>query len=174
MRLFYLGWQNPQTPSAVSSVNTISQTPSAKSGGWPQFALPWSHYVRLLTVSDVKGRQFYEHEAFRGGWSVRQLDRQIATRTYERTGHSRKVNTKEESHNPSEHVRDPFVLEFLNLKDEYSESDLENALVQSLEAFLLELGNDFTFVARQKRLRSRERLVSYGPCLFSPDCCAAL
>ncbi|MGC2656527.1 MAG: PDDEXK nuclease domain-containing protein, partial [Bryobacteraceae bacterium] len=109
--------------------------------------------VRLLTVSDGKARQFYEQEAFRGGWSVRQLDRQVATRTYERTGRSRKVNTEEKPHNPNEHVRDPFVLEFLNLKDEYSESDLENALVQSLEAFLLELGNDFTFVARQKRLR---------------------
>jgi predicted nuclease of restriction endonuclease-like (RecB) superfamily len=55
--------------------------------------------------------------------------------------------------NPDDHIRDPFVLEFLNLKDEYSESDLEQALILELERFLLELGNDFAFVARQKRLR---------------------
>lgn len=59
----------------------------------------------------------------------------------------------EEALPPDAHVRDPFVLEFLNLKDEYSETDLENALVNSLEQFLLELGSDFAFVARQKRLR---------------------
>ena len=95
MRLFYLTWKNPQTVSAKSTANTISQTPSAKSSAWPQFGLPWSHYVRLLTVSDLKARQFYEEEALRGGWSVRQLDRQIATRTYQRTGRSRKVAVKE-------------------------------------------------------------------------------
>ena len=115
--------------------------------------MPWSHYVRLLTVWDREARRFYEQEAFRGGWSVRQLDRQIATCTYEGTGRSNTVSTEEKSHNTNDHVGDPFVLEFLNLKDEYSESELENALVQSLEAFLLELVNDFTFVARQKRIR---------------------
>jgi predicted nuclease of restriction endonuclease-like (RecB) superfamily len=89
-----------------------------------------------------------------GGWSVRHLDRQIASLAYQRTRGTRAPRQKEDEPLPPDgHVRDPFVLEFLNLKDEYSESDLENALIDSLEQFLLELGNDFTFVARQKRLR---------------------
>ena len=97
-----------------------------------------------------------KHEALRGGWSVRDLDRQIATRAYQRL-RGRSATTVGSSLlsglSPDDHIRDPFVLEFLNLKDEYSESDLEQALIQELERFLLELGNDFAFVARQKRLR---------------------
>ncbi|MDQ2833433.1 MAG: PDDEXK nuclease domain-containing protein [Acidobacteriota bacterium] len=150
MRFFYLTWPNAQTASALSEGSpAIAQTLSAQS--MPEFPLPWSHYVRLLSVTDPTARHFYEREALRGGWSVRQLDRQIGTRAYERgTGRS---PSSDASLSPDEHVRDPFVLEFLNLKDEYSESDLEEALIRSLESFLLELGNDFTFVARQKRLR---------------------
>ena len=77
MRLFYLEWRNPQTVSAESAVPGISQTPSAKL--LPQFTLPWSHYVRLMTVADLEARRYSEHRALRSGWSVRQLDRQIAT-----------------------------------------------------------------------------------------------
>jgi predicted nuclease of restriction endonuclease-like (RecB) superfamily len=120
------------------------------------FLLSWSHYVRLLTVTDNAARDYYEHEALRGGWSVRDLDRQIATKAYQRLrgkpGNS-VTSSSPGGLNPEEHIRDPFVLEFLNLKDEYSESDLEQALILELERFLLELGNDFAFVARQKRLR---------------------
>jgi predicted nuclease of restriction endonuclease-like (RecB) superfamily len=118
------------------------------------FPLSWSHYVRLLTVTDDAARAYYEHEALRGGWSVRDLDRQIATKAYQRlrgkSGNSVALSSPG-GLNPDDHIRDPFVLEFLNLKDEYSESDLEQALILELERFLLELGNDF--VARQKRLR---------------------
>jgi predicted nuclease of restriction endonuclease-like (RecB) superfamily len=153
MRLFYLGWPIPQTPSAELAPPAIWQTLSAKSGSWPQFPLPWSHYVRLLSVADPKAREYYEREALHGGWSVRQLDRQIATLAYQRTGSARSVPAKDEALPADAHVRDPFVLEFLNLKDEYSETDLEDALIRSLEQFLLELGSDFAFVARQKRLR---------------------
>ena len=78
MRLFYLGWTNPQTVSAKFVPSSISQTVSAKSGLWPLFPLPWSHYVRLLSVADQEARIYYEREALQGGWSVRQLDRQIA------------------------------------------------------------------------------------------------
>jgi predicted nuclease of restriction endonuclease-like (RecB) superfamily len=112
--------------------------------------------VRLLTVADDKAREYYEHEALRGGWSVRELDRQIATKAYHRLRRKRgssAISRSASDPNPDEHIRDPFVLEFLGLKDEYSESDLEEALIRELERFLLELGNDFTFVARQKRLR---------------------
>jgi predicted nuclease of restriction endonuclease-like (RecB) superfamily len=153
MRLFYLNWPNSQTVSANSRSDAISQTVSANSGGWPQFPLPWSHYTRLLSVSDTKARAFYEREAITGGWSVRQLDRQIATLAYQRTQGTRALANGTDALDPNDHVRDPFVLEFLNLKDEYSETDLEDALIRKLEEFLLELGNDFTFVARQKRLR---------------------
>jgi predicted nuclease of restriction endonuclease-like (RecB) superfamily len=96
---------------------------------------------------------YYEREALQGGWSVRQLDRQIDTRAYQRTRRARSVPAKDEILSADAYVRDPFILEFLNLKDEYSETELEGALIRSLEQFLLELGNDFAFVARQKRLR---------------------
>ena len=153
MRLFYLGWPNPQTVSAELTEAGIRQTLSAKSESWPKFPLPWSHYVRLLSVADPGAREYYEREALLGGWSARQLDRQIASLAYQRTRSAGPRSTKDEALPAEAHVRDPFVLEFLNLKDEYSETELENALVHSLEQFLLELGNDFAFVARQKRLR---------------------
>ncbi len=106
--------------------------------------------------------EFYHTEALRGGWSVRQLQRQIDSQFYERTALSRdkeKMLTRHAKSRPDdaltadEEVKDPLVLEFLGLKDEYSESDLEEALIRHLEHFLLELGNDFAFVARQRRLR---------------------
>ena len=156
MRLSYLGWPKPQTVSAEFTARSIPQTLSAESGSWPLFPLPWSHYVRLLSVADPKAREYYEREAAQGGWSVRQLDRQIATLAYRRTRLARTASPKSAKDGilPADaHLRDPFVLEFLNLKDEYSETDLEDALIRCLEQFLLELGSDFTFVARQKRLR---------------------
>ena len=126
------------------------------------FPLPWSHYVRLLSVKNETARRFYEAEALHGGWSVRQLDRQIATIFYERTALSRDkaaMLTKgakprlEDRVDADEEVKDPLVLEFLDLKDEYSESELEEALLSHLEKFLLELGGSFAFVGRQRRLR---------------------
>jgi predicted nuclease of restriction endonuclease-like (RecB) superfamily len=150
----------------------ISQAPSAKftQPDWVEFLrtlaarfpLPWSHYVKLLTVKDENARRFYEDEALRGGWSVRQLDRQIGSLFYERTLLSKdKAAMLRKGAKPQpgdalsvdEAMRDPLVLEFLNLRDEYSETDLEDALVRHLETFLLELGGDFTFVGRQRRLR---------------------
>ena len=126
------------------------------------FPLSWSHYVRLISVDTEDIRRFYEAEALRGGWSVRQIDRQISTLFYERTLLSKnkaamlKKGEKakpEDAVTPEEEIKDPFVLEFLNLKDEYSENDLEEALIQHLEKFLLELGGDFAFIGRQRRLR---------------------
>jgi len=126
------------------------------------FPLPWTHYVRLLRVRNALAREFYTREALAGGWSVRQLDRQINAQFYERAALSKNKSAmllKGEKPRPGdavsadEEIRNPLVLEFLNLKDEYSESDLEAALIRHLEAFLLELGDDFAFVARQRRLR---------------------
>ena len=126
------------------------------------FPLPWTHYVRLLRVQNPLVREFYIREALAGGWSVRQLNRQIGTQFYERTALSKNKTAmllKGEKHKPEdavsadEEIRNPLLLEFLGLKDEYSESELEEALIRHLEKFLLELGNEFAFIARQKRLR---------------------
>ncbi len=126
------------------------------------FPLSWSQYIRLLSVSSKYARDFYESEALRGGWTVRQLERQIGSQFYERTALSRNkaaMLRKGSKAKPGdeitveEEIKDPYILEFLGLKDEYSESELEEALIQHLEAFLLELGGDFTFIGRQKRLR---------------------
>jgi predicted nuclease of restriction endonuclease-like (RecB) superfamily len=174
MRKFYECWpesQIRQTPSVEfmppenAALRRISQTASAKfplSDLAVRFFLPWSHYVRLMSVKNLEARAFYEAEALRGGWSVRQLDRQISSLFYERTALSRnkaamlKKGEKpslEDAVTPEEEIRDPLVLEFLGLRDEYSESDLEEALIRHLESFLLELGGDFAFVGRQRRLR---------------------
>jgi len=171
MRRFFLAY--PRYPiSQTLSGKSESMLPAEKSGTVSRkftlaelaeiFPLPWSAYVRLLTVQDEHARQFYETEALRGGWSVRQLDRQIGSQFYERTALSRNkaaMLTKGAASKPADVVtpddaiKDPYVLEFLDLKDEYSESDLEAALIQRLEDFLLELGEGFTFVGRQRRLR---------------------
>lgn len=111
----------------------IVQTASA------QFPLTWSHYVRLLAVKDALARQFYEAEALRGGWSFRQLDRQIDSLYYERTALSKNKAAMlakgqkpipGDAVTPEEEIKDPFVLEFLELKDEYSETQLEEALIR--------------------------------------------
>lgn len=162
MRSFYLNWPIRQTVSSESS-STPAQTRPWRLDELAQvFTLPWSVYVRLLSVKDDHARQFYEAETLRGGWSVRQLDRQINSQFYERTALSKNKAAMllkgakpepEDAVTPDDAIKDPYVLEFLNLKDEYSESDLEQALIQRLEDFLLELGDEFTFVGRQRRLR---------------------
>lgn len=163
MRAFFLTWPIRQTVSGESS-----SVPTTQAGSWrldelaKVFPLPWSAYVRLLSVKDDHARRFYEAEALRGGWSVRQLDRQIGSQFYERTALSKDkaamlakgaVSNPEDVVTPNDAIKDPYVLEFLDLKDEYSESDLEQALIHRLQDFLLELGEGFTFVGRQRRLR---------------------
>jgi predicted nuclease of restriction endonuclease-like (RecB) superfamily len=123
------------------------------------FSLSWSHYRLLMRLDEPFQREFYESECIRGNWSVRQLDRQIQSMLYERTALSRrklaviaKAHEKPIILKPEDEIKDPYILEFLGLKDEYSESQLEDALIHHLEHFLLELGNGFTFVSRQKRI----------------------
>ena len=177
MRLFYLSYPPDRIRQALSGKLAsplppqIRQTPSGEFTGLAAvgledlltaFPLPWSAYVRLLSFLTESRREFYETEALRGGWSVRQLDRQIGSQFYERTALSKNraamltggQRERPEDHVvPGEQIKDPFVLEFLDLKDEYSESDLEEALIRHLETFLLELGDDFCFIGRQRRLR---------------------
>jgi predicted nuclease of restriction endonuclease-like (RecB) superfamily len=167
-RQFYVAYpplQKSQTASGLLPAIGKGQTPSdqlAVRDCSASFPLPWSAYVRLLSIKNKLARKFYEVEALRGGWSVRQLDREINSLFYERTALSRnkaKMLSKgvaakqEDAIAPEEEIKDPYILEFLGLKDEYSESQIEEALILHLERFLLELGGDFTFVGRQRRLR---------------------
>ncbi|MDE6229740.1 MAG: PDDEXK nuclease domain-containing protein [Muribaculaceae bacterium] len=135
----------------------IWQTVSAK--------LSWSHYLELMRVANPKARQHYADEATKGAWSVRQLERQIATQHYERLLATHRDETeisnliqpnlpiKPEQFDPLTLVHDPFVLEFLDLKEDTAlqESELEAAILTHIEDFLLELGRGFAFVGRQKR-----------------------
>jgi predicted nuclease of restriction endonuclease-like (RecB) superfamily len=168
MKRFFLAWPTEgifQTLSEKSPTSPVIKGIEPSAQGVPtasRFPLPWSAYVRLLSVKNPDARRFYETETLRSGWSVRQLDRQIGSQFYERIALSRnkaamleKVERADsgDTITPEEAIKDPYVLEFLDLKDEYSESDLEEALIQHLTDFLLELGDDFAFVGRQRRVR---------------------
>lgn len=124
------------------------------------FTLGWSHYVALLTLDNLDERRFYEIEAASASWSLRELERQIASSLYERLALSRdKEEVRKLStqglviEKASDIIKNPFVLEFLGLEEKpaYSEEDLESAIIDKLETFLLELGKGFLFEARQKR-----------------------
>lgn len=150
-------------PKNSATLSRKSTAPLAIVRSARPFQLSWSHYVILTRRLDAGlAREFYEAEALRGGWTVRQLERQIESQFFERTALSRNkvallrrgmIAIPEDVVTPEEEIKDPFVLEFLGLKDEYSETDLEDALISELETFLLELGGDFAFIGRQRRLR---------------------
>ena len=143
MRSFYLTYEKCQTLSGK---------------------LSWSHYCELLTISDPDKRSFYEKEAVNSNWSVRELKRQIDSSLFERLLLSRGDANKEqvlalaekgiEIAEPSDLIRDPYVFEFLGIPEDKPmlESDLERALVQQIEKFLLELGRGFMFVGTQQRV----------------------
>ena len=149
--------QTLSVESLLTSRGIASALSPAMSG---RFSLGWSHYVTLLTIEDADARRFYEIEAAEGGWSVRELKRQIASSLYERLALSRdKTEVRRLSlegqviEKASDLVKDPLVLEFLGLdeKPAYSETELEAAIIDRLQHFLLELGKGFLFEARQKR-----------------------
>jgi len=143
MRLFYMTYEKVQTVSGQ---------------------LSWSHYCELLSISDPDKRSFYEKEAVNSNWSVRELKRQIDSSLFERLLLSRGDANKEqvlalaekgiEITEPADIIRDPYVFEFLGLPEDkpVMESDLERALVQQIEKFLLELGRGFMFVGTQQRV----------------------
>lgn len=175
MRLFYQTW----SPTAISESlirKSTGELPAGNSEAVVRnfdldqladvFQLSWTHYIHLMRrTRSGEERAFYEAEALRGGWSVRQLDRQIGSQFHTRAMLSKNKQAmlqKASKAQPSDLVtaedaiKDPYVLEFLDLKDEYSETQLEDALIHRLGDFLLELGGDFTFVGRQRRLRIGE------------------
>jgi predicted nuclease of restriction endonuclease-like (RecB) superfamily len=125
--------------------------------------LSWSHYRLLMKLEDESRREFYARECVADAWSVRQLERQINSFFYERLLATQKsgresvrneVQTLEPKTGPNHILKDPYVLEFLDLKEnrDYHESELEHALIDKIQDFLLELGKGFSFVARQKRI----------------------
>lgn len=131
-----------------------------------EFKLSWSHYLKLMRIEDVNERKFYEIESFKNNWSVRELQRQFDSALYTRLVLSRDKNKVKELsergwviEKPKDAIKDPYILEFIGLPEHstYSESDLEQELIDKLEYFLLELGNGFTFVARQKRISFDEK-----------------
>jgi predicted nuclease of restriction endonuclease-like (RecB) superfamily len=147
MRQFYINYSIRQTVS-------------------DQFKLTWYNYLKIMRIADLNERNFYEIEAIKNNWSLRELQRQYDSALYTRLALSK--NKKEVIslgqkgqiiEKNKDLIKDPYILEFLGLPDKsfYSESDLEQKLIDKLEHFLLELGNGFTFVARQKRITFDER-----------------
>ena len=147
MRQFYLIYQKRQTVSS-------------------EFKLSWSHYIFLTRIENIDERNFYEIESIENSWSLRELKRQFDSGLFERLKlSSDKQKVKELSLNgqviqtAQDLIKDPYILEFVGLPElsSYSESELEQKLIDKLEHFLLELGKGFTFVARQKRITIDEK-----------------
>ena len=143
---------SPELPTA---------SPSASPARMLLDRLSFSHFVELLQIEAPLKRLFYEIETLRGNWSVRELKRQIATQYFERSGLStdkaalaRMVHGQAEAQSPLHIIRDPYVFEFLHLhpQEVMTERKLEDALLDKLQNFLIELGHGFCFEARQKRL----------------------
>jgi predicted nuclease of restriction endonuclease-like (RecB) superfamily len=145
---------------AVTKSNTALPTPL---DGRTLLRLSWSHLIELIRLDDPWKRAFYENECLKSSWSKRELQRQISSLLYERTGLSRdkqavieraRRQASDARLQISELIRDPYVLEFVGLAEQprYTESDLETALLDHIQTFLLELGSGFCFEARQKRI----------------------
>ena len=125
--------------------------------------LSWSHYNALSRVENASAREWYQQEAVTQNWSVRALDRQISKLYYERLLASKdralveqeaKTQTEPLTESVQDYLRDPYILDFLNLQDKtYQESELEQAIISNIQQFLLELGKGFAFVERQQRIR---------------------
>jgi len=147
-----------QSQNATSIISNILPTVSEELAN--RFVLGWTHYVSLLSVANPDERRFYEIEASKNSWGARELERQIASSLYERLALSRDkegirslAQTGLVIEQASDVVKNPYVLEFLGVEEKvaYSEHELESAIIDHLEHFLLELGKGFLFEARQKR-----------------------
>ncbi len=161
MRKFYITFRKSKTLSWKSDSEKC-QTLSDKFD--PK--LSWSHYCELLKIEEPLTRSFYEQESIQNNWSVRELKRQINSMLFERLALSKDVKVVMRMaekgqiiEKPEDAIKDPYILEFLNLREEaaYTESQLEQAIIDKLQYFLLELGKGFSFVARQKRITIANR-----------------
>lgn len=161
MRQFFMVYSQDQISQTLS--DQFENLPSVANGR--KFYLSWSHYLKLMRISNVDERHFYEIEAAKNDWSLSELNRQFDSSLYERlvlsTDKDKVKRLSEEGHvieNPNDLVKDPYVLEFLGLPErpEYSENELETRIIDNLQKFLLELGKGFTFVGRQERFTFEE------------------
>ncbi len=165
-KLFPLGRETAGSESTYPSGIELVSAGGQKAKGFSA-QLSWSHYRALMRVENKEARDFYEQEAIAGGWDKRTLERQIQSYYYERMLKSRKPEKMlvEGRRLPvsvvpaADELKNPYVLEFLGLPDvaAFHESDLERAIINHLQRFLLELGNGFAFVARQKHFRMDEQ-----------------
>ncbi len=157
MRRFYIVYKDDKIGESL--ITQFKNYPLTSDGR--QLFLSWTLYLKLMRINNIEERHFYEIESYKNNWSYRELSRQYDSSLYERLALNR---NKEEIKSLSEKgqiiekpidvIKDPYVLEFLELKDDptYSEYDLETNLINELQKFLLELGKGFTFVERQKRI----------------------
>lgn len=154
-RRFYLIYQGEQETQISDALRRKLQAPKFN----PK--LSWTHYRELIRISRNEARNFYEIEAAKNNWSTRELKRQIGSLLFDRLlkskdkeGLLKLASQGQEIHVPEDTMKDPIVLEFLGLPESHRlvESELEEALINNLQHFLLELGKGFAFVARQKRL----------------------
>ncbi len=161
MRKFYLTYMNDQIGQTVS--DQFKNLPTVSSGR--KFFLSWSHYLKLMRISDVNERHFYEIEAAKNDWSLSELKRQFNSALYERLvlstnkdKVSRLAMEGQIIEKPEDAVKDPYVLEFLGLPElpEYSETELETRIIDHLQKFLLELGTGFAYIGRQVRFTFNE------------------
>lgn len=161
MRQFYLTYRDDQISQKVS--DQLKNLPVVSSGR--KFFLSWSHYLKLMRISDIDERHFYEIEAAKNGWSLSEMKRQFDSSLYERLALSRNkdkvirlASEGQTIENPEDAVKDPYVLEFLGLPElpEYSETELETKIIDHLQKFLLELGTGFAFIGRQVRFTFNE------------------
>ena len=162
MRQFYRVYAHDEIVQTVSE--QFGSKPPSKTTD-RKFFLSWPHYLRLMRTEDADKRHFYEIEATRDSWSVRELQRQLDSSLYERLALSRDKDGVRRLavggqivKTPVDAIKDPYVLEFLGLKEEasYSESDLETRIIDHLQEFLLELGRGYAFVGRQQRFTYEE------------------
>lgn len=160
-RLFYLKYSKFQTVSGKFEKFQTLSGKSAKRQISSNVLLSWSHYAELLTVSDDLARSFYEQQAIKENWSFREMKRQINSALFQRLALSKDkkgvlalAEKGQELMSVKDAVKDPYVFEFLELaKDRIlKERGLENKLVDNLQKFLLELGQGFSFVARQSKI----------------------
>jgi predicted nuclease of restriction endonuclease-like (RecB) superfamily len=153
--------QDQKTQSLIAELEVAQSSNEEASNALRIFELSWTHHLLLMKIEKENERNFYEIEAISQNWSVRELERQYHSSLYERLALSRdKEGVKELAKKGQivektlDIIKDPFVLEFLDLKEDnrYSESDLETAIINKLEHFMLELGKGFLFSGRQKRI----------------------
>ncbi|MGV6989034.1 PDDEXK nuclease domain-containing protein [Testudinibacter sp. P80/BLE/0925] len=161
MRFFYKTYSQPISSTVLTNSEASSQKLEKGQTPSDEFKLSWSHYIRLMRIADPLERRFYEVEAAKNNWSLRELNRQYDSALFTRLALSKDKQgvlslalQGQVIETPQDVIKDPYVLEFLGLPEhsQYSESKLEQRLIDKLEHFLLELGTGFAFVSRQQRI----------------------